>query len=322
MNKGIAWVGRILALGWLVMAAGAAQAQPVVRMVVNGPPGGLFDIVLRAISERLDRELAATVVIENKPGAGGAVALDIVKNAKPDGLTVGVINLTPAAAETLLRSKSYNLLTDFEPVGLYAYPANVLIVNPAVPATSVSQLVEVLKAKGSANYSSGSVGSPGHLAGEMFKARTGAPVVHVPYKGAPPAILAVVTGEVSYMFATASSAIGQIKGGKVRAIAVTTSERLAELPDVPTMAEAGLVDFNVTDWVGFLLPKGTPIAVRDRLHAALTAAFADPAARERLVKATFIPAAKPLGPDEFGAFLRAEVDKWGKVVREANIQQN
>jgi tripartite-type tricarboxylate transporter receptor subunit TctC len=153
----------------------------------------------------------------------------------------------------------------------------------------------------------------------MFKARTGAPVTHVPYKGAPPAVLAVVSGEVAYMFATASAAIGQVTPGKVRALAVTTSERLPQLPDVPTMTEAGLADFNVSDWVGFVLPKGTPAAQRDKLHAALAAAFTDPEAKERLRKATFVPVDKPLGPAEFGAFLRAEVDKWAKVVRDANI---
>ncbi|MFO1303464.1 MAG: tripartite tricarboxylate transporter substrate binding protein [Burkholderiales bacterium] len=323
MGKAIASIMRTAAFAVALAAACAAHAQPVVKVVVNGPPGGLFDIVLRAISERLDKELGATVVIDNKPGAGGAVALGVVKNAKPDGLTLGMINVTAAASETILRNKDYNLLTDFEPIGLYAFPANVLIVNPGIPATTVPQLVEMLQKSGEGvSYSSGGVGSPGQLAGEMFKSRTGARAVHVPYKGAPPAVLAVVTGEVAYMFATASSAVGQINAQKVRALAVTTQERLPALPDVPTLAEAGLVDFKVTDWVGFVAPKGTPPAVRDRLHAALAAAFADPVARDRLVKATFIPAAKPLSPQEFATFLRAEVTKWGKVAKEANIQQD
>ena len=324
MNGRRTWMGRFAALGFAlaVWPAAQAQPQPVVRIVVGGPPGGLFDIVLRNVSERLERELGSTVVIDNKPGAGGAVALALVKDAKPDGLTVGMINVAAAANESIIKNRSYNLLTDFEPVGLYVFPANILIVNPELPATTVPALIDVLKARGNLSYSSGGVGSPGQLAGEMFKARTGAPATHVPYKGAPPAVLAVVTGEVAYMFATASSAIGQVTPGKVRALAVTTAERLPQLPDVPTMAEAGLVDFNVSDWAGFVLPKGTPAATRDRLHAALAAAFADPAAQERLRRATFLPAAKPLGPAEFGPFLRAEVDKWAKVVREAKIGQD
>ena len=324
MNGRRTWMGRFAALGFAlaVWPAAQAQPQPVVRIVVGGPPGGLFHIVLRNVSERLERELGSTVVIDNKPGAGGAVALALVKDAKPDGLTVGMINVAAAANESIIKNRSYNLLTDFEPVGLYVFPANILIVNPEIPATTVPALIDVLKARGNLSYSSGGVGSPGQLAGEMFKARTGAPATHVPYKGAPPAVLAVVTGEVAYMFATASSAIGQVTPGKVRAVAVTTGERLPQLPDVPTMTEAGLVDFNVSDWAGFVLPKGTPAAVRDKLHAALTAAFADPAAQERLRRATFLPAAKPLGPAEFGPFLRAEVDKWAKVVREAKIGQD
>jgi tripartite-type tricarboxylate transporter receptor subunit TctC len=310
---------RAVALGLGLAAWPAAHAQPVVKIVVGGPPGGLFDIVLRASSERLGRELGSTVIIDNKPGAGGAVALELVRNAKPDGLTVGMINVAAAANESIIKQKGYNLLTDFEPLGMYMFPVNILIVNPDVPATRVPVLIDVLKARGSANYSSGGVGSPGHLAGEMFKARTEVPVTHIPYKGAPPAVLAVVTGEVTFMFATASSAIGQIAPGKVRALAVTTNERLPQLPDVPTMTEAGLVDFNVSDWVGFVLPKGTPTSTRDRMNVALTTTFADPEIRERLRAATFVPAATPLGPAQFGAFLRAEVDKWAKVVREAKI---
>ncbi len=309
------------ALALALAAAPAAQAQQVVKIVVGGPPGGLFDIVIRNISETLERGLNATVVIDNKPGAGGAVALEHVRNAKPDGLTLGTVNLAAAANESIIRNKAYLLLADFEPVGMYVHPSNVLIVHPSVQADSLKALVGALKARGSSNYSSGGIGSPGHLAGEMFKSRTGVPVTHVPYKGAPPAVMAVVSGEVAYMFATTSSAIGQVSGGKVRALAVTTTERLPQLPEVPTMAEAGLADFNVGDWLGFVLPKGTPAATRDRVHAALLAAFADPQSRERLRKATFLPVDKPLGPAEFGAFLRAEVDKWATVVREAKIGQ-
>ena len=316
------WKTNLAALGLALAMWPAAHAQPVTKIVVGGPPGGLFDIVLRNISAELERGLGGPVVIDNKPGAGGAVALEFVRNAKPDGLTVGMINVAAAANESIIRKKAYNLLADFEPVGMYVYPSNVLIVNPGIQADSVKGLVDTLKARGSANYSSGGVGSPGQLSGEMFKSQTGVPVTHVPYKGAPPAVLAVVTGEVAYMFATASSAIGQIGPGKVRALAVTTAERLPQLPDVPTMAEAGFPDMKVSDWAGFVLPKGTPAAMRDRLHAALLAAFSDPAAQERLRKATFVPVAKPLGPDEFGAFLRAEVDKWATVVRDAKIGQD
>lgn len=324
MNKRQACMFGLVMLAASLTASSEVRAQsivtqPVVQIVVGGAPGGLFDIALRIVSEQLGREFGKTIVIENRPGAGNSVALSFVKKANPDGLTVAMINVAAAANESIIKNRGYDLLADFIPVGMYAYPTNILIVNPEIRADSIKTLVDVLKTRGSsANYSSGGVGSPGHLAGEMFKARIGVPVTHIPYKGAPPAVLAVVKGEVDYMFATASSAIGQIIGGKVRALAVTTSERLPQLPGVPTMAEAGLTDFNVSDWVGFMLPKGTPTAIRDKLHAALVAAFTAPENRERLRNATFIPAT-PLGPTEFEAFLRGEVDKWAKIVAEAKI---
>jgi tripartite-type tricarboxylate transporter receptor subunit TctC len=313
------WRWQLAALIVAFAAWNAAHAQNVVKIAVGGPPGGLFDIALRLVAERLERELGRGFVIDNKPGAGGAVALASVKSAKPDGLTLAMINVAAAANESIIKNRGYDLLADFEPVGLYAYPTNILIVNAELPATSVAALVDLLKARGSTNYSSGGIGSPGHLAGEMFKSRTGVPVTHVPYKGAPPAVLAVATGEVAFMFATASAAIGQVKGGKVRALAVTTAERLPQLPDLPTMPQAGLADFNVSDWAGIVLPAGAPATVRDRLHAAFAAAFTDPDARERLRNATFIPAAPPLDPAQFGAFLRAEIEKWAKVVSAAGI---
>lgn len=318
------WTMGLVALA-LAAAAGPVQAQttfgqPVVQIVAGGAAGGVFDVAVRIVSDRLGRELGRTIVIDNRPGAAGAVALSYVKNAKPDGLTVAVVNVGAAANELILKDRGYNLLADFEPVGIYAYPTNVLIVNPAIPGDSVAAFVSALKARGAAtNFASGGVGSPAHLASEVFKARTGLPLTHVPYRGAPPAVLAVVTGETDFMFATASAALPQVTAGKVRALAVTTAERLPQLANVPTMAQAGLADFNVSDWIGFLLPKATPGEIRDRLHAGLAAAFAEPEARERLRNATLIPAAPALGPAETGAFLRAEVDKWAKVVSEAKI---
>jgi tripartite-type tricarboxylate transporter receptor subunit TctC len=315
---------RLARTGALVCALAAPQAlaQQPVRIVVPGPPGGFADIAVRITSDRLQQGLGGTVVIEHRPGAGGTVGLEYLKGARPDGTTIAMINLSPTANESLIKGKSYSLFADFEPVGQYAWLANVLIVNPSVAATSVAQLVDALKAKGGAPYASGGVGSPAHLVGEMFRLRTGLPLTHVPYKGAPPAVTSVVAGETVLMFATASAAIAQVRGGKARALAVTVAERLPQLPDVPTLAEAGFTDFNVTDWVGILAPKGTPPETRERIHRAFVAAFADAEAQERLRNATILPAAKPLGPAEFADFLRREVDKWAKVVREAGISAN
>jgi tripartite-type tricarboxylate transporter receptor subunit TctC len=311
--------------GALVLAlcalASAASAQAT-RIVVPGPPGGFADIAVRLTSDRLQRSLGTTVVIDHRPGAGGTVGLEYLRSAKPDGATLGMINLSAAANETLVKGKSYGLLEDFDPVGQYAWLANVLIVHPSVPGDTLAALVEGLKKGGGANFSSGGVGSPGHLVGELFRIRSGVRLTHVPYKGAPPAVAAVVSGEVALMFATASAAIGQIRGGRVRALAVTTGERLAQLPEVPTLAQAGLSELNVTDWVAIVVPRGTAMETRERLHWAFQGAFADPESASRLREATILPAARALGPAEAGAFLKAEVEKWARVVRESGIPVN
>lgn len=311
-----------LAVSLLAAAAAPAALAQATRIVVPGPPGGFADIAVRLTSERLQQALGTPVVIEHKPGAGGTVGLEYLRNQKPDGATLAMINLSAAANETLVKGKSWNLLTDFEPVGQYAWLANVLIVHPSVPGDSLRAMVDGLKAKGGASYASGGVGSPAHLVTELFRGRSGLALTHVPYKGAPPAVTSVVAGETAFMFGTASAAIGQVRGGKVKALAVTTAERLAQLPDVPTLAEAGYGDMNVTDWAGLVTPKGTPPEARDRIHRAFAAAFADPEAMKRLREATILPLPKATGGAEFGAFLKSEVDKWAKVIREAGITPN
>ena len=298
----------------------AAHGQAPIRLIIGGPAGGNSDLAARLASEKLGQAMGTTVVVENRPGAGGGIAVEAVKNAKPDGTVVGVINAINTANETLTRNKSFNLLSDLEPVGLYVWLANVLIVTPAIPATSVSELIGVLKARPTTDYASGGSGSPGHLSGETFKLRTGVAMTHIPYKGAPPAVLSVITGETSLMFSTASAALPQIKAGKVKALAVTSKSRLGELPDVPTLAEAGFETIDVADWIGFVVPKGTPSDVKQKLHQALSAAYADPAVRDKLEKSTMQAAQPPLGPAAFGEFLARDVAKWAKTIEQANIK--
>ena len=298
----------------------SALAQAPIRLIIGGPAGGNSDLAARLASEKLGQAMGTTVVVENRPGAGGGIAVEAVKSAKPDGTVVGVINAINTANETLTRDKAFNLLSDLEPVGLYVWLANVLIVTPAIPAKSVTELVGVLKARPMTDYASGGSGSPGHLSGETFKLRTGVAMTHIPYKGAPPAVLSVITGETSLMFSTASAALPQIKAGKVKALAVTSKSRLAELPDVPTLAEAGFGSIDVADWIGFVVPKGTPNDVKQRLHQALSAAYADPAVREKLEKSTMQAVQPPLGPAAFGEFLAKDVAKWAKTIQEANIK--
>jgi tripartite-type tricarboxylate transporter receptor subunit TctC len=306
----------IAAATWPLTALGQAP----IRLIIGGPAGGNSDLAARLASEKLAQAMGTTVVVENRPGAGGGIAVEAVKNARPDGTVVGVINAINTANETLTRDKGFNLLTDLEPVGLYVWLANVLIVTPAIPAKSVGELVGVLKARPMTDYASGGSGSPGHLSGETFKLRTGVAMTHIPYKGAPPAVLSVITGETSLMFSTASAALPQIKAGKVKALAVTSKSRLAELPDVPTLAEAGFESIDVADWIGFVVPKGTPNDVKQKLHQSLSAAYADPAVREKLEKSTMQAAQPPLGPAAFGEFLAKDVAKWAKTIQDANIK--
>jgi tripartite-type tricarboxylate transporter receptor subunit TctC len=315
----IGHVVKVLVIAVLGMTATCTAAQTT-RIVVGGPPGGNTDIAARLVADKLAAELKVPVIIENRPGAGGTLAADVVRKAMPDGTTIGLITTSNAANETLMASKSYKLLTDLDPLGLYAWLANVLIVNPSIAARTMPDLVAVLKSRPSTNFSSGGVGSPGHLSGEMFKKREGIAMTHVPYKGAPPAVMAVVTDEVSLMFATASAALPQIKGNTVRPIVVTSATRLKALPDVPTLAEAGLDDFDVRDWIGFVVPKGTAPAVKERLHRAFAAAFSDADTRKRLEDNAMIPAVPVMGPDAFGRFLADDVAKWRSVINDAGIQ--
>lgn len=296
-----------------------ASAQNV-RIVVGGPPGGNTDIVARLVAARMGQATGSNVVVENRPGAGGTVAAEAVRNARPDGTTIGLITASNAANETLQTKKSFSLADDLETVGLYAWLANVLIVHPSLGAGSVNDLIGVLKSRAATNYSSGGIGSPGHLAGETFRRRTGVAMTHVPYKGAPPAVLAVVSNEVSLMFATASAALPQIEGGTVRALAVTSPERLSALSRVPTFAEAGLGGFDVRDWAGFVVPKGTPAETRDRLHRAFAAAFGDAGLRKRFEENTMIVANPALDPAAFREFLLRDIAKWAATIKDAGIE--
>ena len=303
-----------------VMAWGQSATGQVTRIVVGGPPGGNTDIAARLVADKLSKQMGGSVVIENKPGAGGTLAAEIVKNAKPDGLTIALVTVSNATNETLISNKSFSLIADLEPVGLYAWLSNVLIIHPSIDATTVPEVITALKKMSAINFSSGGIGSPGHLSGETFKRKADLAMTHVPYRGAPPAVLAVVTNEVSLMFSTASAALPQIKGKTVRPIAVTSAVRLAALPDVPTFTEAGLTGFDVRDWIGFVVPKGTPLEVRERLHRAFAAAFSDPDLVKRLEDNTMVTASPALAPAAFGAFLAADVAKWAKVIKEAGIQ--
>src|ERR1700752_3949716 len=299
----------------LVLAASArvpAADYPTrpVTLVVAFTPGGPSDVLARIVGKRLNEILHHPFVVENGPGAGGTIAAEQVARAAPDGYTLLMGNNSILATNAALYKKlSYNPEKDFAPISMIGTQANILVVNPQVPANSMAELIALARANpGQLNFASSGHGAAAHLAGELFKAEAKVNIVHVPYKGAAPALQDVLAGHVQMMFATAASVIGLIKQGKVRALAVTTPKRTALLPDLPTVDELGLKGFDATTWHGLVAPAGTPKEIIDTLHFAIVAALKDPATQEQL---------KNLGvdiigdsPKEFEAYIKAEMPKW------------
>ena len=302
-----------------MFAAGAAAqsafpAKPI-RFVVPFPAGGPLDIVARAIGQELNKSWAQPVIIDNRPGAGGNIGADAVAKAAPDGHTIlmGAVS-THAINPTLYSKLPYDPIRDFAPVTLVTSVPNVLVVHPSVPARTVKDLISIARARpGQLNFASGSTGSAGHLAGELFKAMAGVDMVHIPYKGAAPAVVDLLAGHVSLMFDNMSSALPNIKAGRVRAIAVTTLTRSPMLPALPTISESGLRGFDISTWFGVFAPGATPPAIVARLNAEIVRALGTPEMRERLAAL----GAEPVGnkPEEFAAFIREEIPKYAKVIK-------
>jgi tripartite-type tricarboxylate transporter receptor subunit TctC len=308
-----------LALAALVAAAGtAAQAtfpSHGARLVVPFPPGGPLDAVGRAIAQKLTEAWGQSVVVDNRPGAGGNIGADLVAKSAPDGYTIvmGALS-THAVNPSLYPSMPYDAVKDFAPITLVAVTPNVLVVNPSLPVNSVQELVAYAKARpGKLSFGSGSNGSAGHLAGELFKVDAGIDMVHIPFKGGAPATQALLAGDTQLMFDNLANAMPQVKAGKLRALAVTTAERSKLAPDLPTMAEAGLKGFDISTWFGLLAPAGTPPDVIARWNADVTRILAAPDMRERLAAQGAESA--PTTPAAFGAFIRAELAKYAHIVK-------
>ena len=294
-----------------------AQAYPSkpIKFVVPYPAGGPLDTVARLLGAKVAESIGQPVVVDNKPGAGGNIGADIVAKSPADGYTIlmGAV-ATHAINPTLYKSIPYDPIKDFAPITQVASTPNVLVVNPAVPASNVREFIAYAKANpGKLSFGSGSIGSAGHLAGELFKATAGVDMVHVPYKGAAPAMQDLIGGQIQLMFDNLASSLAQVKAGKIRALAVTTAKRSALAPDLPTIAESGVAGFDISTWFGIFAPAGTPRAALDRLHAEFTRALAAPDLREKMTHL----GAEPVGntPEEFAAYIRAEADKYGKVIR-------
>ncbi len=306
----------------LALFCGSLGAQEfptqTVRIIVPFTPSGPVDVVARVLGERLAAKWKVPVIVENRPGAGTVIGADFVAKAPPDGHTV-LLNVTAHAVNaTLVRKLPYDTLRDFAPIVLVATAPNILAVNPLVPAKTTAELIAHAKANpGKLNAGSHGKGNTSHLAAEMLKAATGIDFTVIHYKGAQPAVTALMTGEVSFMFDT-GVVIPHAQSGKVRVIGTTGPKRAASFPEVPTLIESGLQGFEVVSWYGFLAPAGTPKAALDTLNRSINEALADPEARARIIKFNLDPAGGT--QEELDRLIRSQVVRWANVIKSAGIE--
>jgi tripartite-type tricarboxylate transporter receptor subunit TctC len=297
-----------------------AQAYPTrpVRLIVGAPAGGGFDIVARLMGQWLSERLGRSFVIENRPGAGSNIATDAVVRALPDGYTLLLVTSVNAISTSLYEKLSFNLGRDIAPVAGITRVPNVTVVNPSVPSKTIPELIAYAKANpGKLNMASGGNGTTGHLSGELFKVITGVNMVHVPYRGTAPALTDLLGGQVQVMFASMSSSIEYIRAGKLRPLAVTTTTRSNELPEVPTVNDF-VPGYEASTWYGVGMPTGTPAEIIGTLNKEINTALADPTFKARL--ADVGGSALSGSPADFGRLIADETEKWAKVIRAANIK--
>jgi tripartite-type tricarboxylate transporter receptor subunit TctC len=301
-----------------IAAAQTFPSKPI-RIVVGFAPGGPADVMARLIGQRLTALIGQGVVIDNRPGAGGTIGARAVAESEPDGYTLLLGNTsTLIIAPLIYRNMNYDPATSFAPVALLGTTSNLLIVNPALPVQSVAELVALAHAKpGTLNYASAGIGTPPHLIGEMFKQKVGIDVVHVPYKGGGPSVQATVAGETQYSFENPASSLPLVGAGAVRALAVTSATRIAQMPELPTMIEAGVAGFASVSFTGVVAPAATPAAAIDRLNGAINESLKSPKLAGTLAKLGV--EAKISSPDAFARFLAVEREKWTAVVKAAGV---
>jgi tripartite-type tricarboxylate transporter receptor subunit TctC len=314
----------LCAFAALAISCGSAFAQPypqrTVKLIVGFPPGGGVDIIARSISQALSERLGQPVIVENRPGAGGNIAAEQVAHAAPDGYTLLVSAVSSLAiSASLYKAPRYDLLKDLTPVAVVASVPNVLVVHPSVKATNVKEFIAYVKANpGKVNFGSAGSGTTVHFAGELFKSMANLDMVHVPYKGAAPAMADLLGGQVQAMFDFLSAAAPQIKSGKLRALGVTSTTRSPVLPNVPTISEAGLPGYNVLGSFGVMAPSGTPVDVVNRLNRDIAAVVNMPEIKEHLIAYAATP--EQMTPAEFSRVLKAEVAKWAKIVDSTGVK--
>lgn len=303
-----------LLLGAVGASAQTAYPTKPVRIVVGFSAGGTTDIVARIMAKELTATLGQPFVVDNKPGGGSNIATDLVAAAPPDGYTLLFVAVTSAINQTLYPNVKFDLNRDFDAVALGAKVPNMLVVHPSVPAKNVKEFIDWARAnEGKISYASSGSGTSIHMAGEMFKVRTGLKTQHIPYKGSAPAVTDLIGNQVQFMFDNMPASWPHVQAGKLKALAVTTKTRSATAPDLPTLEESGVAPFDVSSWFGLIAPKGTPQDVIDKLNKAMNAAFDKPEVKEAYAKLGAV--AEKNTPRDFSQFISAEIKNWAPVVK-------
>jgi tripartite-type tricarboxylate transporter receptor subunit TctC len=317
-------VARLLAACVIVLGAAGATAQPYpakpIHLIVPFPPGGSTDIFARTIAHKLSESLKQQVLVDNRAGAGGAIGAEVVAKSPPDGYTllmghIGTLAVNPALYPKL----PYDPVRSFAPVSLVASVANALVVHPSVPASNVSELLAYARANpGKLNYGSGGSGSAAHIAFEYFKQQTKIDIVHVPYKGTAPSVTDLIGGQIAMTMTGAPPLLQFVRSGKLKALGVSSLKRIEALPNVPTIAESGVKDFDATQWYGIVAPAGTPREIVLKLNTEIRAILQTKEMRERMLAEGAI--AIPTTPEEFGNHIKSEIARWGTVIKSADIK--
>jgi len=311
----------IICASALAPSIAEAQSWPTrpVRLISPFAPGGGADITSRAIAQKLSTTLGHQVVVENRGGAGGMIGVDMAAKAPADGYTMVMGTIGPIAINpSLYKKMTYDPMRDLIPVSQAANALNVLVVHPSLPAKNVKEMIAIAKARpAQMNYGSSGPGATDHLAGELFNVLAGVKMVHVPYKGGAPAMLDLVAGNVQVVFSTVSTAIAAMDSKRVRPLAMTGNQRFELMPDLPTVAEAGLKGFEVNNWYGIFLPTGSSKDIVTKLNAEVVKALAAPDVKKRLIEAGIV--ATSSSPEGFTTYVKAEAAKWAKVIKEAGI---
>ncbi len=298
-----------------------AQAYPSkpIRVVVPFPAGGTSDILARTLGHKLTEEWGQQVVVDNRAGAGANIGAEVAAKAPPDGYTLFVMSTAHTINPSLYSKLAYDPVTDFAPITMLVATSQVLAVHPSVPVKTVREFIAYAKKRpGELNYSSAGSGTQPHLSGELFKTMTGINIVHIPYKGAPPAMTDLLAGQVALTFATAPSAVPHVKSGRLTALGVSTAKRIAALPGVPTIAEAGVPGYEAAGWNGLVAPAGTPAAIIDKLNGAFVKILRMPAVASNLSGQGADP--DPGTAAELAAYIKSEIVKWAKVVKESGAR--